>query len=99
VVGGHSHVVNGAEVYRGRLIAYSLGDLIADFAPLEPRAGALLEVKVVQGRGRAPAVTAFAWHPTLVERAGHLIQLASPGEPGARGPAAALVRSRLEADR
>ena len=99
VVGGHSHVVNGAEVYRGRLIAYSLGDLITDFAPLEPRAGALLEVRVVQARGRAPAVTAFTWHPTLVERAGHRIQLVSPGEPGQRGQAAALVRSRLEAGR
>jgi poly-gamma-glutamate synthesis protein (capsule biosynthesis protein) len=97
IVGGHSHVVNGAEVYRGRLIAYSLGDLIADFAPLEPRAGALLEVTVVQGRGRAPAVTGFAWHPTLVERAGHRIELVRPGDLGERGQAAVLVGSRLGA--
>lgn len=96
VVGGHSHVVNGAEVYRSRLIAYSLGDLIADFAPLETRTGALLEVKVVQGRGHPPAVTGFAWHPTLVERKGHRIELVRPEDPGDRGRAAALVHVRLE---
>lgn len=95
VVGGHSHVINGAEVYRGRLIAYSLGDLIADFEPMETRTGALLEVEVVQGRGRPPAVTGFAWHPTLVERKGHRVELVQPDDLGERGRAAALVRSRL----
>jgi len=95
VVGGHSHVLNGAEVYRGRLIAYSLGDLIADFAPLETRAGALLEVSVVQGGGHPPAVTGFAWHPTLVEREGHRIELVRLEDAGERGQAAALVRSRV----
>jgi poly-gamma-glutamate capsule biosynthesis protein CapA/YwtB (metallophosphatase superfamily) len=96
VVGGHSHVINGAEIYRGRLIAYSLGDLLADFAPMEPRAGALLEVRVVRAKGQAPRVTGFTWHPTLVERKGHRIELVRPGDPGEPGRAAAFVRSRLD---
>ena len=81
VVGGHSHVINGAEIYRGRLIAYSLGDLIADFAPMEPRAGALLEIRVVRAKGQAPRVTGFTWRPTLVERTG---QGAAPPVPERR---------------
>jgi hypothetical protein len=96
VVGGHSHVINGAEIYRGRLIAYSLGDLIADFPPMEPRTGVLLEARVVRGRGQAPRVTGFTWHPTLVEREGHRIELVRPGDPGERGRAAAFAHSRLD---
>jgi len=96
VVGGHSHVINGAEIYRGRLIAYSLGDLIADFPPMEPRTGVLLEVRVVRAKGQAPNVTGFAWHPTLVERNGHRIHLVRRGDPGERGRAAAFAHSRLD---
>lgn len=75
VVGGHSHVINPMEAYRGRLIAYSLGDLIADFAPVETRTGRLLEVRVLSGTTEAPAVVGFAWHRTVVDRDGHKIRM------------------------
>jgi poly-gamma-glutamate synthesis protein (capsule biosynthesis protein) len=95
VVGGHSHVLNPAEVYRGRLIAYSLGDLIADFAPLETRTGALLEVRVVKAHDRPPTVTGFMWHPTLVVRDGHRITVVGTDQEGEAAKAAAFARGRL----
>jgi poly-gamma-glutamate capsule biosynthesis protein CapA/YwtB (metallophosphatase superfamily) len=88
-------VLNPAEVYRGRLIAYSLGDLIADFAPLETRTGALLEVRVVKAHDRAPTVTGFMWHPTLVVRDGHRITVVGTDQEGEAAKAAAFARGRL----
>ena len=37
VVGTHSHVLNGAEVYRGKLIAYSMGNFLSQGRILETR--------------------------------------------------------------
>jgi poly-gamma-glutamate synthesis protein (capsule biosynthesis protein) len=91
VVGGHSHVLNPAEVYRGRLIAYSLGDLVADFRPYQTRTGALLEVQVVRGRRGPPQVGAFTWYPTIAARDDdHRIRFAQTGS-----DALEFARSRL----
>jgi poly-gamma-glutamate capsule biosynthesis protein CapA/YwtB (metallophosphatase superfamily) len=95
VVGGHSHVLNPAEIYHGRLIAYSLGDLIADFRPVETRTGALLEVRVVRPNDEPARVTGFVWHPTLVERGGHRIRPIHPEAGGQDPKAAAFARGRL----
>jgi poly-gamma-glutamate synthesis protein (capsule biosynthesis protein) len=95
VVGGHSHVLNPAEVYRGRLIAYSLGDLIADFQPYQTRTGALLEVEVVRSRRGPPRVTGFTWYPTIVERDGHRIRFPQPGSDAEAARALEFARSRL----
>ena len=45
VVGGHPHITQGTEVYRGRLIVYSLGNFVFDgFHTAEGRTGWLLSV-------------------------------------------------------
>ncbi|MBN9422728.1 MAG: CapA family protein [Candidatus Accumulibacter sp.] len=45
VVGGHPHVTQGAEYYRGRLIVYSLGNFVFDgFAEPEAKRGWLLRL-------------------------------------------------------
>jgi poly-gamma-glutamate capsule biosynthesis protein CapA/YwtB (metallophosphatase superfamily) len=91
VVGTHSHVLNPPELYRGHLIAYSLGDLIADFLPLETRTGAVLDVTFVKTMGGETRLTAFSLHPTLVERPNHLREV----ESGERRRAWDLARTRL----
>jgi poly-gamma-glutamate capsule biosynthesis protein CapA/YwtB (metallophosphatase superfamily) len=95
VVGGHSHVLNPAEVYRGRLVAYSLGDLVADFRPYQTRTGALLEVQVMRGVRDQPRVTGFTWYPTIVGRDGHIIRFARPGSGPEADQALEFARSRL----
>jgi poly-gamma-glutamate synthesis protein (capsule biosynthesis protein) len=95
VVGGHSHVLNPAEVYHGRLIAYSLGDLVADFHPYQTRTGALLEVEIVRGRRGPPRVTSFTWYPTIADRSGHRIRFARGGSTPEMTRALEFARSRL----
>ena len=73
VVGGHSHVLNPPELYRGRLIAYSLGNLISDFAELEARTGAILEVTVEMTALDEVGVVDFAYYPVLTARDGHVV--------------------------
>lgn len=47
VVGGHPHVTQGAEVYRGRPIVYSLGNFVFDgFTAPEARLGWLLRLDI-----------------------------------------------------
>jgi poly-gamma-glutamate synthesis protein (capsule biosynthesis protein) len=47
VVGGHPHVVQGAEVYQGRPIVYSLGNFVFDgFEPGPGREGWVLRLTV-----------------------------------------------------
>lgn len=53
VVGGHPHVTQGAEVYRGRPIIWSLGNFVFDgFDTVEARTGWVLRL-TVDGRGVA----------------------------------------------
>ena len=74
VIGSHGHVLQGPEVYRGRLIAYSLGSLISAFGPWEVRTAALLEVGLARFNGRVYTV-GFSYYPTLVEPDGHRVTL------------------------
>ena len=74
VIGSHGHVLQGPKVYRGRLIAYSLGSLISDFGPWEVRTAALLEIGLARSGGRVYTV-GFSYHPTLVEPDGHRVTL------------------------
>lgn len=69
VVGGHAHVLSPREVYRGKLIAYSLGNVVSDFEPMETRLGALLEVRLGRSAGEEHLeVVGFRFHPILTER-------------------------------
>jgi poly-gamma-glutamate synthesis protein (capsule biosynthesis protein) len=72
VVGGHGHVLNPVEIYRDRLIAYSLGNLISDFRPWQARLGAVLQVDLTfSGRLR---IADFRAIPIQTERDGHLVR-------------------------
>ena len=74
VVGGHGHVINGPELYRGHLIAYSQGNLLSAFADRRIRLGAVLAVSVARG-GEAdrPVVVDFHYYATLIAPDGHRI--------------------------
>lgn len=74
VVGGHSHVLNSAELYRGKLIVYSLGNFVCDFVEWQARTGALLDVVVVKDVQGATRVSDFLFHPLLIHRKGHLVE-------------------------
>jgi poly-gamma-glutamate capsule biosynthesis protein CapA/YwtB (metallophosphatase superfamily) len=98
VVGGHAHVVSPPEVYRGKLIAYSLGNLVSDFVPMEARLGALLEVKLVKPAddGRLEAAD-FVYYPVLTDRsaANHPVKLLRPGDSGEAAEARSLAQRVL----
>jgi poly-gamma-glutamate capsule biosynthesis protein CapA/YwtB (metallophosphatase superfamily) len=54
VVGGHPHWVQGAEVYRGRLVAYSLGNFVFDMDfSVQTQEGAALELVCWGGQVKA----------------------------------------------
>ncbi len=62
VIGSHGHVLQGPEIYRGRLIAYSLGSLISAFRPWEVRTAALLEIGLARcGSTRSSFLTTRPW--------------------------------------
>ena len=53
VVGSHPHVTQGAEIYHGKPIVYSLGNFLFNgFDTPATLTGWLLEVNVDQGRGQ-----------------------------------------------
>lgn len=97
VVGAHSHVINGPEVYRGRLIAYSLGNLVSDFRTLETRTGALLAVDLARRPdGKGVAVSGFRYLPVVVHpEQGHQVVPAVPGSAGVDHQAWSFARSIL----
>ena len=94
VIGSHGHVLQGPEVYRGKLIAYSLGSLISDFRPFEVRTAALLEIGLARDGGRVYMVS-FSYHPTFVETAGHRVTLLDTTARGVRKRALELSLSVL----
>lgn len=50
VIGTHPHVVQGLEVYKGKTIAYSIGELV--FWRIDPRQTMLLEVSIDKETGK-----------------------------------------------
>jgi poly-gamma-glutamate capsule biosynthesis protein CapA/YwtB (metallophosphatase superfamily) len=49
IIGHHPHVVQGLEVYKGKVIAYSLGNFLFDQKSAETRAGLMLECMISRG--------------------------------------------------
>jgi poly-gamma-glutamate synthesis protein (capsule biosynthesis protein) len=76
VVGSHSHVLQGSELYRGKLISYGLGNLNSDFRPWQTRTGALLEVDILPGE--IPPLVDFRYYPTFIETEGHKVTFLNP---------------------
>lgn len=78
VVGSHPHVLQAAELYRDRLIAYSLGNFNSDFPRLETRTGAILDVDFSADSGGV-RLSRFAFQPVTVQRSGHVVVPADTG--------------------
>jgi poly-gamma-glutamate synthesis protein (capsule biosynthesis protein) len=72
VIGTHSHVLVPPELYRGKLIAYSLGNFLARIVVPETSVGAVLDVDLVEDAGRL-AVAGFGYRPTEVRQPGHVV--------------------------
>jgi poly-gamma-glutamate capsule biosynthesis protein CapA/YwtB (metallophosphatase superfamily) len=72
VVGTHSHVLGGTELYDGLLIAYSLGNFLSRSLGLETSVGAVLEL-VLAGNAARMGVAEFGFRPTQVRMPGHVI--------------------------
>jgi hypothetical protein len=77
VIGSHPHVIQGSEIYKDRLISYSLGNLNCDFAQWEVRTGGLLEVQLAS----RPNVhlTRYCYIPIYVDKADHQVVPADYG--------------------
>jgi len=87
VVGGHGHVINSPEVYRGKLIAYALGNFVCDFAEWQARTGALLDVVIVKDASGPVRVADFSFRPLLIRRDGHVVEPLDAASAGADGEA------------
>ena len=74
VVGSHAHVINPPEIYKGKLIAYSLGNFISDFVDMETRLGAVLQVELGRAADGSTSVWNFGYYLVLTERDGHIIR-------------------------
>jgi hypothetical protein len=72
VVGTHSHVLGSTELYDGKLIVYSLGNVVARAFRLETAVGALLEVTLVENGGKV-SLAGFGFRPTQIRSPGHVI--------------------------
>jgi poly-gamma-glutamate capsule biosynthesis protein CapA/YwtB (metallophosphatase superfamily) len=83
VVGGHGHVLNTPEIVGGKLVVYSLGDFLCDFAEWQARTGALLEVVARRDADNVVRIADFRFRPVLVERERHVIMpLEAPARTG-----------------
>lgn len=83
VIGHHPHLLQGVEIYRGRPIAYSLGNFAFPTPWEANQSGAGLELRIEHGRW-----TRLTWHPVRLE---HLV-----GDPApARGADADQIVKRL----
>ena len=85
VIGNHSHVLGPTELYRGKLIAYSLGNFLSRVLSLPTTVGGVLEVDAVATRVGVQVVD-FAFRPTRVRLPGHVI---APAESARSEPDAA----------
>lgn len=61
VIGGHPHWVQPAEVYKGKLIVYSLGDFIFDQGPGETQRGAAIDLTLKVAQNVTTNDTLTAW--------------------------------------
>lgn len=95
VVGSHAHVINGVELYEGRVIAYSLGNFISDFVPTEVRTGAVLEVDLARDPGDGSPIAGFRVYPALTRRDGHVVVPLTGEETGEAADAWAFARRLL----
>ena len=98
VVGTHPHVLNPEEIYRGKLIAYSLGNFLSAFRPLEARTGAVLEVDIGVSQGRKAELLGFRYRPVITEHADgsdadYRVAPVSDGHRGDQGQALQFARS------
>jgi poly-gamma-glutamate synthesis protein (capsule biosynthesis protein) len=84
VVGGHPHVTQGAEVYRGKPIIYSLGNFVFDgFEAPEAKLGWLLRLEIDQGAVPHAGHFISSW----LTFAAHMDEEGTPHpEPGAMTP-------------
>jgi poly-gamma-glutamate synthesis protein (capsule biosynthesis protein) len=81
VIGTHPHVLEPSEVYRGKLIAYSLGNFVARSTNPATAVGAVLEVELAKVGGRT-VLADFGYRVTQARVPGHVI---TPVD-SARGP-------------
>ena len=82
VVGGHPHVTQGAEYYRGKLIVYSLGNFVFDgFDTPEEKRGWLLRLTLDHGG-------LVAWETVAADMDGEGIPHPVPGAQTPCGPSA-----------
>ncbi|HVO77087.1 MAG TPA: CapA family protein [Candidatus Bathyarchaeia archaeon] len=51
ILGHHPHVLQGAEIYRGRLVLYSMGDFVFDARSADEAEGGIFDVCYRPGRG------------------------------------------------
>ncbi len=78
VIGSHVHVLNPAEIYQGKLIAYSLGNVLSAFEPLEVRTSAVLDVDLGVPSTGSPTLRDFRYRPTLaLTNSRHRLQVPS----------------------
>lgn len=67
VIGTHPHVVQGLEIYKGKTIAYSIGELV--FWRIDPRQTMLLEVSINKETGKQTARVI----PSVIENYTHRV--------------------------
>jgi poly-gamma-glutamate synthesis protein (capsule biosynthesis protein) len=92
VVGSHAHVVQPVEEYRGRWIAYSLGNFVFDQKGPGTRRGAMLKVKLVDKQ-----ITEVTSVPITID--GAFQAIITPPEELAREALRASQRSKARATR
>jgi len=63
ILGHHSHVFQPVELYKGGVIAYSLGNFIFDMWRLENRLGGILEISIYENHDMN--ITVF---PTIIKK-------------------------------
>ena len=72
VVGGHPHVIQTVDIYKGRPIVYSLGNFVFDYYPVDPEVWTGWVVRLTIGRSREVALETFVFE---IDKAGtpHLL--------------------------
>jgi poly-gamma-glutamate synthesis protein (capsule biosynthesis protein) len=92
VVGSHSHVLGGSELYKNKLIVYSLGSLLSAFKPFETRVAAILGVDLQRVGGKAEIVD-FWLHPTLIDPKSRIVEIVNADSSGEKLKAWELAKA------